>query len=260
MVLRWTLLLLIQAASQEREETLQKQALKAILRVIDSVRNEELALLETVEECCSLEHLGIGSVKEAEPFTERGEIGWCFWRQEKENGDIVSVCRCLLPWRRGLPHPLLLCVLRESVVLQRVLEVKWSLEWRSKCGKGESGGTSSAMSPSATTPTMFPSVTTSTISPSVTTSTISPSVTTPTISPSVNPSTTIQPINTPSIAQSDAFLLEFNSLMRLLRHKPSLFPSLSPSYVLEHSLDDLNRQLEEAKNEAKNEDGRDRSS
>ena len=35
-VLRWILLLLIQSASQEREEAMQKLALKTVLRVIDS--------------------------------------------------------------------------------------------------------------------------------------------------------------------------------------------------------------------------------
>ena len=67
-VLRWILLLLIQSASQEREEAMQKLALKAVLRVIDSVQSEEASLLEEVEERCALEHLGIDSVKEAEPL------------------------------------------------------------------------------------------------------------------------------------------------------------------------------------------------
>ena len=225
-VLRWILLLLIQSASQEQEEALQRQALRAVLRVIDSVQNEAALLLETVEECCTLEHLGIGSVKEVAPFNGTGEIGWCFWRQEKESDDVISLCRCLLPWKRGLSHPLLLRVLRESVVLQRVLEVRWSLEWSPSSRGRFDDGVQSGNSESTTAHSAS------------------------------NQTTTSQPkTNPPTIAQSDAFLLEFDSLMRLLRHKPSLFPSLSPSDVLEHSLADMNRQLEEAKKEAKDEDG-----
>lgn len=223
-VLRWILLLLIQSASQEREEAMQKLALKAVLRVIDSVQSEEASLLEEVEERCALEHLGIDSVKEAEPFGGKGEAGWCFWRQEKENDDIISVCRCLLPWKKEQSHPLLLRVLRKPTVLQRVLEVKWGLEWNSSFNYARLNdpSTSTLRSDNSLTSTQQ----------------------------TLNPSTSTQ-----SIAQSEAFLLEYDSLVRLLRHKPSLFPSLSPSFILNHSLEDMNRQLEEAKKEAKGEDG-----
>ena len=222
-VLRWTLLLLVQSVSQEQEEAMQRQALQALSRVIDSVPDEETRLLEIVEECCAREHLGIDSVRQAEPFNGKGESGWCFWRQERENNDLISVCRCLFPWKRRLVHPPLLCLLKEPIVLQRMLKVKWSIEWSPKRNSvaitdGWKDNTSSVASEEKTT-------------------------------------SAVQPHETSRSIQSDAFLLEFDSLARLLRHKPSLFPSLSPSYVLNHSFADMNRQLEEAKKGAKDEDG-----